>query len=265
MYSRRTAKAGLASASIAALLLTAMSGCASGSPSPGAAPSSATPPASSSSNGTAAPTPGATSPTPHSTSPAPRPSSPSPAPTERTVGSRVAYAWGWPNATGGVRVNHTYSVPPVPELVRIGVGDHPRDPGERPFNRISFAFTTAFPSYRFLFAQKLTADPSGKAVPLAGMGVLSIVFTQAQAHTVDGTKSSIASQPARPLHLTRMVDYAQAGDFEGVLSYGVGVAWPIARSNPQFAVRVYEVETITAGGQHLYTVAFDIDSANPGS
>jgi hypothetical protein len=159
-------------------------------------------------------------------------------------------------------VSHTYSVPPVPELVRIGVGDHPRDTGERAFNRISFTFTTAFPSYRFVFESQLTADPSGKVVPLAGMGVLGIVFTQAQAHTVDGARSSIGSQPARPLHLARAVDYAQAGDYEGVLSYGVGVAWPIAHSNPQIAVRVYEVETIKASGQHLYTVAFDIDATN---
>ena len=265
MVGRRTAKAGLASVSITVLVLAAVSGCASGSPSPGVAPSSAAPPVSSSPSATAVPMPSATSPAPRITLPAPRPTSPSPAPVERTAGLRVAYAWGWPNATGGARVSHTYSVPPMPELMRIGVGDHPRDPGERPFNRISFTFTTAFPGYRFVFAQQLTADPSGKSVPLAGMGVLSVVFTQAQAHTVDGARSSIVSQPARPLHLARMVDYAQAGDFEGVLSYGAGVAWPIAHSNPQVAVRAFEVETITSGGQHLYTVAFDIESAHPGS
>jgi len=46
-----------------------------------------------------------------------------------------------------------------------------------------------------------------------------------------------------------MVDYAQAGDFEGVLSHGVSVAWPTKNSNPLLAVRAYEVETVTAGGQ----------------
>jgi hypothetical protein len=159
-------------------------------------------------------------------------------------------------------VSHTYSVPPTPELVQIGVGDHPRDPGDRPFNRISFTFTTAFPSYRFVFTQQLTADPSGKVVPLAGLGVLSVVFMQAQAHTADGTQSTIVWQPGRPLTLSRLADYAQAGDVEGVLSYGVGVAWPLPHSNPQLAVRAYEVEKITAAGQHLYTVAFDIDATN---
>src|SRR5262245_51465651 len=81
------------------------------------------------------------------------PSTPAP-PTDSTtagsgatvVSSRVAYQWHWPNdANRPGTVAHQYAVPPVPQLVRIGVGDHSRDPGERPFNRMSFMFTTAFP------------------------------------------------------------------------------------------------------------------------
>jgi hypothetical protein len=154
-------------------------------------------------------------------------------------------------------------VPPVPELVQIGVGDHPRDPGERPYNRISFTFTTAFPSYRFEFTDQLAADPSNQPIPLAGLGTFKIVFTQAQAHTADGSRSSIVAQPDRRLGLARVVDYARAGDFEGVLSYGVGIAWPIPHSNPQIQVRVYEVERVGTDGRYLYTVAFDIDATNP--
>ena len=55
-----------------------------------------------------------------------------------------------------------------------------------------------------------------------------------------------------------MVSWAQAGDFQGVLTYGIGIAWP----NPQFAVRTIEVERITAQGQHLYIVALDIDATS---
>lgn len=255
MNSARRARARIVSASVFAIALAAVGGCASSSSSPGAAPSAAQPPTS-----TASPAPSSPSatavPTPYTTAP-------NPAPSERVVLSRVTYAWGWPNATGSAQVNHTYSVPPVPELVQIGVGDHPSDPGERPFNRITFTFTTAFPSCRFEFVDRLTADPSGKGVPLTGMGALRIVFTQAQAHAADGTHSSIVAQPGPSLGLSRMVDYAQASDFEGVLTYGVGVAWPIPQSNPQLAVRAYEVEKITTGGQQLYTVAFDIDATSP--
>ena len=45
---------------------------------------------------------------------------------------------------------------------------------------------------------------------------------------------------------------------KGVLTYGIGVARPILHSNPQSAVRAYEVETITANGQHRYVIAIAI-------
>ena len=158
-------------------------------------------------------------------------------------------------------VTHASAVP-VPELVQIKVGSHPAAPGDRAYNRISFTFTNAFPSYQFAFAGNLVADGSGKVIPLGGLGVLKIVFTGAQAHTADGTKSSIISQPSSSIGFQRMTDYAQAGDFEGVLSYGVGISWPIPHSNPQIGVRAYEEETVV-GGQHRYTVAIDIDATNP--
>ena len=84
------------------------------------------------------------------------------------------------------------------------------------------------------------------------------MFTQARAHTADGTRSTIIAQPGRPIGYPWMTDFAQAGDFEGVLTYGIGVTRPIPHSNPQTSVRAYEVETVTASGQHLYVVAIDI-------
>ncbi len=257
MITKRVAAAG--TVPVAVLLSVMLAGCGGSAPAPGAAPSSsaASPTATATASPSLSPTPSAK---PSASSPAPRTSSP--VPSSRVVSSRVAYRWAWPNWYGPARVTHTYSVPPVPQLVRIGVGDHPRDPGERPFDRMSFTFTTAFPSYRFQFAP-LVGDPSGKVIPLKGMGSLTIVFSLAQAHTADGSRSSITVRPSHDLRLVRMVDYAQAGDFEGVLTYGIGIAWPIAHSNPQIAVRAYEVETVTASGQHLYTVAFDVDATNP--
>jgi len=148
----------------------------------------------------------------------------------------------------------------VPELVRIGVGDHAATSDERAYNRMSFTFTAGFPGYHFEFVEHLTADGSGNTIALAGDGPLRIVFNSAQAHTAGGA-SSILWQPSRHLGLSRMVDYAKAGDFEGYLSYGIGVHQQIAHSNPQFAVRAYEVETVTSSGQHQYTIAVDIDAS----
>jgi hypothetical protein len=151
-------------------------------------------------------------------------------------------------------------VPPVAELVSIGAGNHPNDPGDRPYNRMSFSFTTAYPSYTFEYVDKLIADGSGQPIPLAGPGVLRIVFTPAQAHNQAGTASSIQSQPPARLGMARMVQYVRAGDFEGHLSYGIGITWPNPHSNPQIAVRVYEVTYANSQGEHRYVIAFDVDA-----
>jgi hypothetical protein len=196
--------------------------------------------------------------------PAPHASTSASSQAARVLSSRLAYPWHWPNdvARPG-RVIHAPAAPPVPELVRISVGAHPADRGERPFDRMSFTFVSAFPSYRFEFVRQLVSDPGGKVIPLHTRGVLQVVFTGAQAHTADGKRSSIVSQPAARIGYERMTDYAQAGDFEGVLSYGIGVNWPAGHSNPRIAVRAYEVQTVT-NGQHRYTVAIDIDATNHG-
>lgn len=249
MRAIRTITVGITSA--CALMLTMLAGCGSQPANPGAAP-----PASSRPSATATPTPAATS-TPVPTT---GPSTPAPAAPAQVVSSRVAYPWHWPNDVNGPgRVAHSYAVPPVPELVSIGVGNHPATAGRLPFTRMTFTFTTAFPSYRFEWAD-LVSDGSGKAIPIRGTDTLKIVFTQAQAHTADGTRSTIVSQPARPIGYQSMTDYAQAGDFEGVLTYGIGATRAVLMSNPQTPVRAYEMETVIANGQHRYVVAIDIDA-----
>jgi hypothetical protein len=245
MTAIRRAAAGSVLALVLALPLAA---CGRGNPAPAPAPPGTAPT-------TEVTTPPAT--TPPATTP---PATTSPMPGARVLSARVAYQWRWPNWNGPATVTHPGRVP-LPQLVAIGAGDHPRDPGERPFNRMSFTFTTAFPSYRVGFVDTLVADGSGKPIPLKGLGVVRVVFHGAQAHSEDGTRSTIVTQPSRNLGFVRMVDYAQAGDFEGVLTYGIGIAWPVPHSNPQIAVRAYEVETLTAQGQHRYVVAIDVDAS----
>ncbi|TFC17372.1 hypothetical protein E3O19_06235 [Cryobacterium algoritolerans] len=72
--------------------------------------------------------------------------------------------------------------------------------------------------------------------------ILRVVFHTVQAHTEDGQSSVVSSPPAFVGHkaITR---YAPAGDFEGYVSYGIGVGRPKA-STPNTRVRVYEVERI---------------------
>jgi hypothetical protein len=183
---------------------------------------------------------------------------PVPSPTGTVISARVSYPWHWPNDVNqpGL-VAHPVSVPPVPELVAISAGEHPHEPGGVPYERLSFTFTRAFPSYQFRFVSSLVSDPGGRTVPLGGKGVLQMTFRPAQAHSASGS-SSVVTQPPAHLGYSRMVDWAQGGDFEGVLSYGIGVNWPVAHSNPQPLVRAIEAEKISAQGQHLYVVAIDI-------
>lgn len=194
------------------------------------------------------------------TSPPIAAASPSAAP--KVVLSRVTYAWQWPNWNGIASVQHSYSVPPVPTLIAIAAGDHPSDPGDRPFNRMSFTFTGGFPSYQFSWVSGLVSDPGGRPISLTGDDTLEVTFRQAQAHTSTG-QSSVASQPPSLLGFSEMVSWARAGDYEGVLSYGIGTHRAIVQSNPQTAVRTVEVEQVTAQGQHLYIVAIDVDATQP--
>jgi hypothetical protein len=236
------------------LVLPVLAACGS-TRSPGAIPTTAPSVTAPSTGPTGTPTPTPTTATP-STSPS------TPATGWTVVSDRVAYQWRWPNFDNPASVTHTYPVPPVARLVAIGVGNHPNDPGDRPYNRMSFSFTTGFPSYRFEYVSGLVADPSGRTIPLEGLGVLRIVFNPAQAHTASGA-SSILTQPAAHLGLTRMVSYAQGGDFEGFLSYGIGITWPIPHSNAEIPVRVYEVTYVNAQGEHRYVVALDVDAKDP--
>jgi hypothetical protein len=200
---------------------------------------------------------------PATSRPGPGTVSPSASAPGSVLSFRLAYPWHWPNdvARPG-QVTHASAAPPVPELVQIRAGSHPAAPGDRAYDRISFTFTSAFPSYHIQFVPQLVSDGSGKVIPLGGQGVLRVVFSGAQAHTADGTKSSVISQPAPGIGLPRMTDYALGGDFEGVLSYGIGITWPAGHAGQQLPVRAYEQETVT-GGQHRYTVAIDIDASNP--
>ena len=73
----------------------------------------------------------------------------------------------------------------------------------------------AFPSYTFQIVPQVTRDGSGDPVTLPGATFLSVVFTPA--------RSDAATGP-RTVGYRRLKGYEQVGDYEGYVSYGVGVA-----------------------------------------
>ena len=91
-------------------------------------------------------------------------------------------------------------------------------------DRVVFQFAGPLPAYNVTEEKAVYTDPKGVQVPLAGQAVLRVVFHGATAwcpltdSTTDTGPSTIA--PFYP----RLLDVAAAGDFEHVLSFGVGLA-----------------------------------------
>ncbi len=206
------------------LILPAAVGCGS-QETPGGPPIAATTtgPATGSPSPTPTPTPSPT-PTPTPSTTATRGPTPSRAPAPATPGwtvvsSRVAYQWGFPGDTP-VRIPHTYPVPPVAQLVAIGAAHHPKTAGERSYDRVSFTFTTGYPSYTIAYWSPIIVD-GDRVIPLGGPGSLYITFTPAQSHTDSGA-SSIRSAPPEHLKLSWIADYGAGRDHEGYLDCGLG-------------------------------------------
>jgi hypothetical protein len=187
-----------------------------------------------------------------------------PWPGDHVISSRLSHHWDWPEPQTPYKIAHQYQVPiaqppapPLPFLYSIGAGAHPS--ANPPYDQISFRFKGAFPSYEVAYTQKLVTDGSGQTVPMPDADtILRITFHQAQAHTLDGKSSTVVSAPPALLGYQALTRYAPAGDFEGVLTYGLGVGRP-SSTHPRTPVRVYEVEKIEQG-QHLYVIAIQLDT-----
>lgn len=141
---------------------------------------------------------------------------------------RITWNWGVPSEP--VRIDNQVRVPvvpppgpPLPLLVEVRVGDHPEDG----FSRITFAFRGGTPSYELSYVPEVTAAGTGDRVPLPGNAFVYVQFHPAQAHDERG-RSSIVSSPDLSLGLPTLRGYGSAGDYEGHVSYGLGLQVPAA-------------------------------------
>ena len=167
------------------------------------------------------------------------------------VEHEVTYPFDTPTST----VTHDAAANAQAYLVGVYVGDHPE--GGPAYQRVSFYFRGGFPSYRFGYVPRITADGSGAEVQLEGAYFLNVVFTSAQAHDDSSGESTVEQTPARPVHLSALLDYAVAGDFEGHVTYGIGVA-ELGDSAP--AVRAGELKRPDGTGDFFYVVYFDVSA-----
>ena len=88
-------------------------------------------------------------------------------------------------------------------------------------DRVVFRFSGGLPANRSAqYVAHLVADGSGKVIPVAGRAILQVSFRSAQAHDAQGSTA-----PARTAYrLPNAMLSVRSGDFEGVVTYGIGLA-----------------------------------------
>jgi hypothetical protein len=174
-------------------------------------------------------------------------------PTGEVSGFVVTYNFAVP--TSPVTVNHPVAAPALPTLVGIYVGDHPTD--SPAYQRMTFYFRGGFPSYQIGYVAAVLGEAQGTPIPLPGNAFLRVGFTDAQAHGATGGVSVIAS-PAASLGYSSLKGYAPAGDFEGHVTYGLGIQ-VAAGSDQARPIRVGELIRAGTGGPS-YVVFVDVQA-----
>ncbi|MCP3805087.1 hypothetical protein NLX83_38065 [Allokutzneria sp. A3M-2-11 16] len=145
----------------------------------------------------------------HSTVPAPRPSAPPPQAVSELQGPGV--------------------------LSSINVGKHPG------YDRVVFTFDAAVADHNASYVDQVTQDGSGFPVPLRGSAFLQLTIrgatTDNQMHVTDPGQLRTYKGPQRITPQADVVaEIASAGDFEGDLSFGIGLTRKLR----------YEISKLTA-------------------
>lgn len=203
---------------------------------------------------TAAPAPDETAP---GTEPAPAEETPprpsAQEPTATGTGHRVTFDWAAPSEQ--VTISHP-AVAPTAYLVAIYVGDHPEE--EPPYQRMAFYFREGYPEYNLQYVRSVTGEGTGEAISLDGNAFLRVGFVNAQAHD-DAGASTISTAPAATIGFHNLKSYGSAGDFEGHLTYGLGLQ--VAPDSDQvLLVRAGELERPDGAGGTYYVVYVDVET-----
>ena len=108
--------------------------------------------------------------------------------------------------------------PPATILIAIRTGHH-AEPAAT-FDRVVFEFSGPLPLLRIEYVKQLIADGSGLPVRIAGRAIVSVQLTPAWAHDDAGHATApVRLSPKLPI----VKEIVSAGDFEGVVTYGIGL------------------------------------------
>lgn len=117
---------------------------------------------------------------------------------------------------------------PATQLVDVRVGTH------EGYDRLTFEFAPAdasssgpfvIPHYRVESQDTVTEDGSGLPVAMDGTSFAGVVFWGASGWDVDGRQTYLGPSDLRPGFET-LSELRRTGDYERVLSWGIGMAGP---------------------------------------
>jgi hypothetical protein len=100
------------------------------------------------------------------------------------------------------------------QLFAVAVGCH------RSFDRLVIRATLATPGYDVRYVTRIVADPSGNPVSLLGTKRIRVILRHARGHTSGGANLLPSVLTPRCPNLRQV---KRAGDFEGVVSFGLGL------------------------------------------
>jgi hypothetical protein len=89
------------------------------------------------------------------------------------------------------------------------------------FDRFVIRVSSGNPGYDVRYVSRIVADPSGNPVPLQGNKKIKVVIRPARGHTVGGANLIPSALTPQCPNLRQV---KKAGDFEGVVSFGLGLA-----------------------------------------
>jgi len=125
--------------------------------------------------------------------------------------SRVATPPTWPTGPRS-RPAGSYGF-----LTAIHLGEHAT------YDRIVFQFTGDVPGYKVSYVPQVYYDAKGTPVSLAGRAYLRVVFKDGSEVLLTGQRSYHGTDTLSP-YSPALRQVKLAGDFEGYLSFGIGVS-----------------------------------------
>ena len=103
-------------------------------------------------------------------------------------------------------------------LTAVRTGEHSG------YDRVVFQFSGTLPGYTAGRVRAVYSDPKGTPVPLAGQSYLRVVFHGTSAVCPKPLHQTYTGPTVLTPNYPELLTVSAAGDFEGVLSFGIGLA-----------------------------------------